>query len=94
MELKTTLNEEMTKRFQTVKKRTGIKDDKNVLGFLISEEYDRILMANHRKLLVANETYALLEKEAEARGQTVDEYIEELIEKQIKKTEEGASHAD
>jgi hypothetical protein len=94
MELKTTLNEEMTKRYQTVKKHIGLKNDKNVLDFLITEEYGRILMANHRKLFVANKTYVLVEKAAEARGVSIDKFVEELIEEQIKKAEEGVKHGD
>ena len=94
MELKTTLNEEMTKRFQTIKKHTGMKDDKSILAFLISEEYGRIVYVTYRKLPVANKTYALLEKAADARGLTVNKYAEELLENEIKKAEEGAKHGN
>jgi hypothetical protein len=86
MELRTALDEQMTERFRVVKEHTGMKDDKNVLAFLISQAYDRIRETRCRKLFVANETYELLEKEAEAQGVTVDIYVQELIEKLLDKT--------
>ena len=92
MELKTSLNEEMTKRFQAVKENTGVKSDKEVLAILISREYSRIERRKIRRVFLSNETYDLIEKTAEARGQTVDEYVEELTEGLIRKAKEGVTH--
>ena len=91
MELKTVLDEELAKRFETVKKHTGLNHNNHVLAFLISEEYGRIQSANHRRIFVANETYVLLEKTAEAHGQTVEEFVEAMIERN---TKEGVKHGD
>lgn len=92
MELKTTLNEEMTKRYETVKKHTGMKDDNSVLGFLISREYSRIQRAKYHKVFLPKQTYDLAEKAANARGQTLYEYIDEVTEELLKNPKEGMKH--
>jgi hypothetical protein len=85
MELKTTLDKKTTEKFMVVKEQTGMKDDKSVLAFLISEAYHKIQDTRCRKLYVTPETYDLAEKKATAQGQTVDIYVQELIEDQIRK---------
>ena len=94
MELKTTLNEKMTERFQTVKESTGVQSDKEVLAILISKEYTRIQRRKYRKVFIPNEDYDIIEKAAADRGQTVDEYITELTLKQFEKAKEGVKHAE
>lgn len=84
MELKTTLNEEMTKRFEAVKKSTGLINNKDVLAFLIFKEFNRIQRTNGRKPFLEKETYDMAEKTARSRGQTVAEYVEKLVKEQIK----------
>ncbi len=84
MELKTTLNEEMTKRFQAVKEHNGICSDKEILNTLISKEYSRIQMTKRHKVFLPKQVYDAAEKAAEARGQTIDEYIDEATEKLLK----------
>lgn len=89
MELKTSLNEELTKRYQAVKEHTGMKSNDSVLAFLISKEYDRVQRSKRHKVFLLKETYMMAEKAAEARGQTIDEYVEELALDMIKKAKEG-----
>jgi hypothetical protein len=88
MELKTTLNEEMAKRYQVVKESTCMPSDNSVLAFLISKEYNRIQERKYRKVFIPNEDYDLIEKAAKAQGQTVDEYIEELTLDMLRKAKE------
>jgi hypothetical protein len=92
MELKTTLNKEMTRRYRTVKKDAGMNDDKNVLALLISKQYSRIQKSKYHKVFLPKETYDLLEKAARTRGQTLDEYIEELTEAMVKDAKEGVEN--
>jgi hypothetical protein len=95
MEVKTTLNEEMARRFKRVKEHTGLKEDKNVIGFLISEEYGRIESANKRRVFVPNATYRRLEETAAAHHQTIEEFVNGIIEENTKQgAKEGSSHAD
>lgn len=89
MELKTTLDEKMTEKFRVVKEHTGMKSDKSVLGLLISQEYSRIQRRKYRRVFIQNEAYDLFEKEAEAQGQSVDEYVQELTEEHFRKVKEG-----
>ena len=89
MELKTTLNEEMTKRYQAVRDHTGMSSDKELLNTLISREYHRIERLKLHKVFLPKETYGLIEKAAESRDQTVDEYIQELTEDMLRKAKEG-----
>ncbi len=94
MELKTTLNEEMANRYKTVKNHTGMHDDKNVLGFLISKEYDRIERAKYHRLFLSHATYDMAEKAAEARRQTIDEYIAQIIDEIVKNAKEAEKHGN
>jgi hypothetical protein len=94
MELRIKLDEKLTEKFKVVKEHLGVKADKSVLTFLIGKEYDIIQESRYRKLYVENETYDKAEKEAEARGVTVDLFVTELVEKQLKKTEEGVKHGN
>jgi len=89
MELKTTLNEKVTEQFRAVKEHAGVNDDKSVIGLLISKEYHRIQRSKKRKVFIPNEDYVLIEKAAEARGKTVDQYVQELTEKHFRKVKEG-----
>jgi hypothetical protein len=89
MELKTTLNEKVTEQFRVVKENSGVNSDKSVIGLLISKEYHRIQRSKKRKVFIPNEDYALIEKAAEARGKTVDQYVQELTEKHFSKVKEG-----
>ena len=94
MELKTTLNEELTKRYQTVKEHTGMENDKNVLAWLISKEYGRIQRSKRQKVFLPKDVYRLVEKAAEARGQTIDEYIDEVTEQLLKNAKEAEKHGN
>jgi len=93
MELKTTLNEEMTKRYQAVKEHSGMNSDKEILNVLISREYSRIQRSKLHKVFLPRETYEMAEKAAEARNQTLYEYVEELALDMIKKAKEGEKDA-
>lgn len=84
MELRTKLDEELTERFKVVKEHVGMKANKNVLAFLISNAYDKIQETRYRRLFVDPETYAMVEKKAAAQGVTVEIYVQELIENKIK----------
>jgi hypothetical protein len=79
MELKTTLNERMTKRFQAVKESFGMKSNANILNLLITKEYGRIQEATHHKLFVAGPVYDALVERANALGKTPEEYVEQII---------------
>jgi hypothetical protein len=92
MELKTTLDEKMTEKFLVVKENIGVKDDKSVLGFLISKAYDKIQDTRYQKLWISNEVYGMAEKEAAAQNVTVDIYVTELVEKKLKELKEAEKH--
>jgi hypothetical protein len=94
MTLKITLNEELARRYEVVKEHTGMNDDQNVLAFLISEEYSRIQNAKYHRLFVTRKTYDMAEKAAEAKGETVPQFVEELIDRQTRTPEEGLKHAN
>ena len=94
MELRTSLDEKLTEKFLVVKEHLGVKANNSVLAFVIGKEYDRIQDSRYRRLYVENETYERAEKEAEAQGVTVDIYVTELVEKTLKKTEEGEKHGN
>jgi hypothetical protein len=79
MELKTTLNERMTKRFQAVKESFGVKSNTSVLNLLINREYEIIQEKIHHKLFVAGPVYDALVERANALGKTPDEYVEQII---------------
>jgi len=89
IELKATLDEKMTERFMVVKENIGMKSDKNVLAFLITEAYEKIQDTKYQKLFISNEVYGMAEKEAEVKGVTVDIFVTELVEEQLKKAKEG-----
>jgi len=90
-ELKTTLNEEMTKQFQAVKESTGVQSNKEALAILISREYNRIERSKRHKVFLPKETYEMAEKIAESRNQTLDEYIEELTLRMIENAKKGGN---
>lgn len=94
MELKAVLDAELTERFLVVKEHTGMENDKSVLAFLISKEYDKIQESRHRRLFIRNEVYDVLEKKAAAQGQSVDIFVQELIDDEIRKSEESGKHAE
>lgn len=89
MELKTKLNETMAKKFEAVKEHTGMENNSSVVWFLISREYNRIERSKRHKVFLPNEIYDRAEKAAEARGQTMDEYIDEVTEQLLKNPNEG-----
>ena len=91
MELK--MNEKVTEQFRVVKENSGVNNDQSVIGLLISKEYHRIQRSKKRKVFIPNEDYALIEKAAEARGKTVDEYVQELTEKHFRKVKEDFAPA-
>jgi hypothetical protein len=86
MELK--MNEKVTEQFRIVKENSGVNSDKSVMALLISREYHRIQRSKKRKVFIPNEDYALIEKAAEARGKTVDQYVQELTEAHFRKVKE------
>lgn len=90
MELK--MNEKVTEQFRVVKEHSGVNDDKSVIALLISKEYHRIERLKLHKVFLPNEVYDLVEKATEARGQTIDEYIQEVTEDLLKNTKEGVKH--
>jgi hypothetical protein len=94
MKLKAELDTQLTERFLVVKEHTGMKNDKNVLAFLISKEYRKIQASRYRYVFVANATYDAVEKKATAQGQSVEIFVQELIDAEIKKSEEGEKHAE
>jgi hypothetical protein len=88
MELKTTLNEQMTEKFKAVKEHFGVNSNQSVIGLLVSAEFDRIEARKYRKVFIGKETYAEAKKMAEARGKTVDMYVKELTEDMLRKARE------
>lgn len=89
MKVSTTLNAEMSKRFQAVKEYTGVKANNNVLILLITKEYQRIQQTKTHRVFLSNETYDVIEEIAKTRGQTVDEYVEEITEDLLRKEKEN-----
>lgn len=94
MELKTTLNEKLTEKFLVVKENTCMKDDKSVLAFLISQAYEKVQETKCHKIFVAQEVYDILERKAEAEGLSVEVYVSELVEDQLKKAKERVKHGN
>jgi hypothetical protein len=90
-ELKITLDEEMAKRYEAVKENMGVNNDQSVIGLLVSAEYSRIQNRKLRKVFLPKETVELAEKAAEARNQTLDEYIEELTLRMIENAKKGGN---
>jgi len=75
-------------RFLAIKEHTGMKSNKNVLALLISDAYCKIQASKCRRVFIPNEDYDLIEKAATAQGKTVDEYVQELTETQLRKEKE------
>lgn len=92
MKLNLTLDEEGTRRFQAVKEHIGVKANRNVMAFLIYKEYRRLQSSNSHKLFLGKDTYAMAEKTAEAKGESIEQFVECLIESEIKKAKEGEKH--
>jgi predicted DNA-binding protein len=84
MKLNITLDDEATKRFQAVKEDMGVKTNVTVLQYVISREYGRIQRSKVRRVFLPKEVYDLMEEAAKARGQTIDEYVEETVEPLLK----------
>ena len=93
-ELKIQMDEVLNERFLVVKEHLGVNNDKSVMAFLISKAYDKIQGSKCHKLFIRTEIYDRLEKKAAAQGQSVDIFVQELIEDEIRKAEEGAKHAN
>ena len=89
MELK--MNEKVTEQFRVVKEHSGVNDDKSVIALLISKEYHRIERLKLHKVFLPKETVELAEKAAEARNQTLYEYIEELALRMIENAKKGGN---
>jgi hypothetical protein len=89
MKLNITLDEKASKAFQEIKQHLGVKTNPSVIGILISREEDRILSSRRHKVFLPNETYDRAEKAAEARGQTIHEYIDEITSDLLKQTPEA-----
>jgi hypothetical protein len=89
MELKTTLDENLTEKFKAVKEHMGVNSNQSVLAVLISTEYSRIQARKYRKVFIGKEVYAEAKKMAEARGKTVDMYVKELTEDMLRKAREA-----
>lgn len=79
MELKATLNERMTKKFEVVKESFGVKSNTSVLNLLINREYERIQETTHHKLFMSGDVYDALVERANALGKTPEEYAEQII---------------
>lgn len=75
-------------RFLVIKEHTGMTNDKNVLALLISDAYNKIQDSKCRKVFIPNEHYDLIEKAATVQDKTVDEYMQELTEIQLRKEKE------
>ena len=78
MKISVTLDDETAKAWEEVKKHSGVTTNRSLIGIMISHEEDRILRASRRKVFLPNEIYDKAEKAAKARGQTIDEYVDEI----------------
>jgi hypothetical protein len=94
MKLNVTLDESASKAFQEIKNHMGVTSNRSVVGLLISREEDRIWRSRRHKVFLPNETYDRAEKAAEARGQTIHEYIDEVTEDLLKNAKEGVKHGN
>lgn len=97
MKVNVVLDDEATKRFQAVKEHMGVKSDLSVLQYVISREYNRIQRSKVRKVFLPKEVYDQVEEAAKARGQTIDEYVEEITEpllKEYKAKMEASKHGN
>jgi len=86
MKLNVTLDEQASKRFQEIKEHWGFKSDPNIICMLIAREHGRIERSKRRRVFLLNETYARVEKAAEALNLTIDEYVDSVTEQLLKKT--------
>jgi hypothetical protein len=91
IELKTTLDENLTEKFKAVKEHMGVNSNQSVIGLLVSTEFDRIQNRKLRKVFLPKETLELAEKAAKIRNQTLDEYIEELTLRMIENAKKGGN---
>lgn len=97
MKLNITLDDENSKRFQTIKEDIGVKSNLTVLQYAISREYSRIQRSKIRRIFLPNEVYDQMEEVAKTRDQTIDEYVEEITEgllKEYKAKMEASKHGN
>jgi len=94
MRLNVTLNEEQSKAFQEIKKDSCMISNKSIICLMISHEEDRIWRSRRHKVFLPNEIYDKAEKAAEARGQTIHEYIDEVTEDLLKNAKESVKHGE
>jgi hypothetical protein len=78
MKLNVTLDEQASTRFLAIKEHIGVISDLSVLQHVISREYRRIQRSKVRKVFLPKQVYDQVEQAANTRGQTIDEYIEEI----------------
>jgi uncharacterized protein (DUF2252 family) len=93
MELKTTLNEEMTKRFEAVKESFGMNSNTSILNHLITKEYHRVQEATQRKVFVSKDVYDALTEKAKRLGKNPNEYVEEICLECMKQSEAQTAKA-
>jgi hypothetical protein len=79
MKLSATLDEENLRRFQEIKKHSGLKANRSVVELLIYKEYDRIQESKIHRLYLSKEVYETAKTHAQERGQKIEEYINSLI---------------
>lgn len=97
MKMSITLDDENSKRFQAVKEHLGVISNVSAVEYVIGREYSRIERSKVRKVFLPNEVYDLMEEAAKARGQTIDEYVQEITEdllKEYKAKMEASKHGN
>jgi|SRR5271157_6256604 len=95
MKLNTTLDDENSRRFQAIKEHMGVKRNCSVLQWLIGKEYGRIQRSKLTRVFLPKEVYVKVEKAANARDQTIYEYVEEITDnllREHKEKTEGSKH--
>jgi hypothetical protein len=90
MKLSATLDQENERRFQEIKKHSGLKANRSVVELLIYKEYDRIQSSRTHKLCLSKKTYETAKICAEQLGQTPETFINNLI----LKLSEGKKHGN
>lgn len=94
MKLSVNLDEKTAKAFQAIKEDFGFHDNASVIGLMIRHEEDRIRESRRKRIFLPNEIYDKAEAIAKARGQTIEEYIDEVAEEMLEKAKESVKHGE
>jgi predicted CopG family antitoxin len=82
--LNTVLKGDVVEHFKAVKEHFGMRRNSSVLCVLIAEKYHQIQRYKVKRVPIDDETYAKLEEQAKQEGCSVDELVNQIVEKFMK----------